>query len=252
MLGGLDQAIAGLGTGGSVAIALAVALLLGLRHATDPDHLTAVSTLVMSQERRGVREAGRLGLAWGAGHGCALLVAGLPIVVFHDYLPAWLQSGLELAVGVVIVALAARLLMRWRRGYFHVHTHSHDGAPHAHVHMHDAAEHDERAHAHAHDLGRSPLASFGIGLVHGAGGSAGVVVLLLAGLPGRTEAIAALAVFALGTALSMGVASAALGHALGRGALMRRFGVAAPAFGAVSLAFGVWYSLAALALLPYL
>ncbi|MFN8205772.1 MAG: hypothetical protein U0S48_24720, partial [Solirubrobacteraceae bacterium] len=64
----LDDAIAHLGAGGGLWLALLVAVLLGLRHATDPDHLTAVSTLVMSDPRDGSRRAGRLGLAWGLGH----------------------------------------------------------------------------------------------------------------------------------------------------------------------------------------
>src|SRR4051812_49670663 len=93
---------------------LALALLLGLRHATDPDHLTAVSTLVMSDEKRGARRAAKLGASWGLGHALTLFALGVPVVVFNSHLPDWLQQGFELAVGVVIVALAARLLLRWR------------------------------------------------------------------------------------------------------------------------------------------
>src|SRR5215211_2174087 len=73
------------------------AFLLGLRHAADPDHLTAVSTLVMSDERAG-RRAGLLGLSWGAGHGLTLLALGLPVVLFGDELPEAVQQGAELAV----------------------------------------------------------------------------------------------------------------------------------------------------------
>ncbi|MEA2480865.1 MAG: hypothetical protein QOJ07_2787, partial [Thermoleophilaceae bacterium] len=204
---GLDDRIAHLGSGGSVAVALVVALLLGLRHATDPDHLTAVSTLVMSEDERGPRRAGMLGLAWGAGHASALFVLGLPIVLFNSYLPHWLQQTLEVAVGIVIVALGVRLLVRWRRGYFHAHVHRHDDVVHAHPHMHERpreASHPHRhEHRHAEGLGRSPRAAFGIGLVHGAGGSAGVGVLLVAAVPGTAAGLAALAVLAAGTAISM-------------------------------------------------
>jgi ABC-type nickel/cobalt efflux system permease component RcnA len=252
---GLDDAISGLGEGGGLLVALAVALLLGLRHATDPDHLTAVSTLVMSEDGRGPRRAAGLGLAWGIGHACTLFALGLPIVLFDHYLPAWLQTGFEVAIGLVIIALAVRLLVRWRRGYFHVHVHSHDGAPHAHPHMHEGARGEPHAHAHEHrhlhELGRSPLAAFGIGLVHGAGGSAGVGVLLIAALPAAGERVAALVVLAAGTALSMAAVSAGFGHALGRGPLMRRFGLVAPLFAAFSLVFGVWYALGALNAVPY-
>jgi cytochrome c biogenesis protein CcdA len=244
---GLDEAIASLG-GEVLLVALAVALLLGLRHATDPDHLTAVATLVASEDRRGARSASALGLAWGLGHACTLFVVGLPIVLFRDYLPDWLQSGLEFAVGLLIIALALRLLVRWRRGYLHVHVHTHDGVVHAHPHVHEAAGH---AHRHAHDLGRTPLAAFGIGLLHGAGGSAGVGVLLVAAVPGQASAVAALAVLAVGTAVSMACVSAFFGYALTRGPLLRRFEQAAPALGVASLLFGVWYALGALQAVPY-
>jgi ABC-type nickel/cobalt efflux system permease component RcnA len=252
---GIDESIADLGAGGGIVVALVVALLLGLRHATDPDHLTAVTTLMMSDDGRGPRRASSLGLAWGAGHAATLFAVGLPIVLFDSYLPSWVQQALELAVGVVIVALAVRLLIRWRRGYFHAHAHTHGGVRHAHPHVHEgeAREPHPSIHEHRHgpELGRSPAAAFGIGLVHGAGGSAGVGVLLVAAVPGAGQAVAALAVLALGTAISMATVSAALGYALARGPLARRFELAAPAFGTLSLAFGVWYGLAALDALPY-
>src|SRR3954447_16005406 len=98
---GIDDAIANL-SGGGILVALAVALLLGLRHATDPDHLTAVSTLVMSEDERGGRRAARLGASWGLGHAVTLFALGAPVVIFNSHLPDWLQSGLELAVGVLI------------------------------------------------------------------------------------------------------------------------------------------------------
>jgi ABC-type nickel/cobalt efflux system permease component RcnA len=253
---GIDDWIAGLGDGGGLLVALAIALLLGLRHATDPDHLTAVSTLVVSEDKRGPGAAGALGLWWGLGHACTLFAVGLPIVLFQDYLPAWLQEGLEFAVGVLIVVLALRLLMRWRRGYLHAHVHSHGGMVHAHPHVHeDAPAHDEHPHEHSHahapSLGRTPLAAFGIGLLHGAGGSAGVGVLLVAAVPGEGAAVAALAVLAAGTALSMASVSTFFGYAMTRGPLLRRFELAAPALGVVSLVFGVWYALGALEAVPY-
>ncbi len=252
---GLDHTIAGLGGGGGVLVALAVALLLGLRHATDPDHLTAVSTLVMSEDERGARRAATLGASWGLGHALTLFALGLPVVVFHSHLPGWLQSAFELAVGVVIVALAVRLLLRWRRGYFHVHEHSHGDVRHAHPHVHETVPAEPHPHVHEHSharqLGRSPLAAFGIGLIHGAGGSAGVAVLLVAAVHGTGAAIAALAVLAVGTAISMTAVTTLFGTALARGPLPRKFELAAPVLGTFSLLFGLWYGLAALNALPY-
>src|SRR5918992_91108 len=115
MIEHLDEWLAGLGEA-SVAVALLLALLLGLRHATDPDHLTAVSTLVMSDERGG-RRAALLGASWGLGHALTLLALGVPVVLFDDHLPEWARQGAELAVAAVVVALAPRAPLRWRRGH---------------------------------------------------------------------------------------------------------------------------------------
>jgi len=254
---GLDERLAGVGTGGGLVVALAVALLLGLRHATDPDHLTAVSTLVLGDHRHGARRARRLGLAWGAGHAVTLLTLGLPVVLVRRELPATVERIAEAAIGAIIVALAIRLLLRWRRGTFHTHVHEHGGVRHAHAHVHEHGgharahehEHGREPHRHAHQeaLGRSPRAAFGIGLVHGAGGSAGVGVLLIGAMPGRAVAASALVLFAGATALSMALISAAWGRALACGPVARRLVALAPVLGASSLLFGVWYGTAALA-----
>jgi ABC-type nickel/cobalt efflux system permease component RcnA len=253
---GLDEVIARLGLGsGSALLALGVSLLLGLRHATDPDHLTAVSTLVLSDERQGARRSAALGLAWGLGHATTLAVFGLPVVLFGNHLPPVVQQAAEIVIGAVIAGLALRLLVRWKRGRLHLHPHTHGAIRHAHPHVHEnravhggAIEHEHPAaheHAHADALGRTPLAAFGIGLVHGIGGSAAVGILLVAAIPGRATAALALGLFAAGTALSMSVVSAVFGQALTRGPLARPLAGLVPALGALSLLFGVWYALTA-------
>ena len=244
---GLDEHLTELGGGsGSLLVALAVALLLGLRHATDPDHLTALSTLVLAGDGRGAGRAARLGLAWGAGHALTLVALGLPVLLLGRALPGWTQRGAELLIAVVIVVLAVRLLLRCRRGYFHAHPHEHaDGVRHAHPHVHAHAHAHADAHAHEHRhaeaVGRSPREAFGIGVVHGAGGSAGVGILLVAGMDGDAQAVAALALFAAGTAISMALVSAAWGRLLVSRAVERRLSRLAPLFGAASLLFGCWY-----------
>src|SRR6476659_5797123 len=140
---GLDHWLAGFSDGGTLLIVAGVALLLGLRHATDPDHLAAVTTLIAGR-KRGARHGFRLGASWGAGHATTLFVLGLPIVLFKAYLPAGVQEGAETLIGGVIVALAVWLLVRWRRGLFHVHLHAHDGKPHAHGHVHGGEGHPHR------------------------------------------------------------------------------------------------------------
>ncbi|HEX5897172.1 MAG TPA: hypothetical protein VFY47_12670 [Thermoleophilaceae bacterium] len=236
-----------------LALVLAVALGLGLRHASDPDHLAAVSTLIASEPEDGTRRAGRLGLAWGLGHATTLALFGLPIVLFNAYLPDAAQRGAEALVGLVIMFLAARLLVRWRRGHFHAHPHRHGATEHRHLHPHgDHGASHEHAHQPEAQLGRSPAQAYGIGLVHGMGGSAGVGVLVLATISDQTEAVAALMVFALGTALSMAALSSAFGYAITRGPVLRRMLAFAPAMGVLTLAFGGWYALGAVGAVPYL
>jgi cytochrome c biogenesis protein CcdA len=232
-------------------MAFLVALLLGFRHATDPDHLTAVSTLFLADARNGPRRATVLGLAWGLGHATTLFAFGLPVILFRRYLPDPVRRAAEGAIGLVIVALAIRLLVRWQRGYFHAHPHSHGSVQHAHPHAHEhphqaASQSIPHAHPHAEGLGRSPLTAFGIGMVHGVGGSAGVGVLLVGAVSGQMQGVLALAVFAAATAVAMALISTAVGHALAHGTLKRRLTELVPLLGVASLIFGVWYSLGAL------
>jgi hypothetical protein len=231
---GLDNWVAHLSNGGSVLVVLVVAALLGLRHATDPDHIAAVTTLVATSRERATRRAAELGAFWGLGHALTLVVFGLPILLFERYLPEPLQRSAETAVAGVIVFLAVRLLIRWRSGYFH-----------AHAHAHGRADHD-----HRHPV-RTPLGAFGIGLVHGLGGSAGVGVLLLATIPSRPLAVTSLVVLALFTAVSMTMLTTGFGRALVSVRAQRGVATLAPALGVASLAFGLWYAAAAWSLAPY-
>jgi cytochrome c biogenesis protein CcdA len=224
---GLDDRIAGVSHGGSLWIVLAVAVLLGLRHATDPDHLAAVTTLVASTRDRAARRAGELGAAWGLGHATTLFAFGLPIVLLNSYLPERVQQAAETAIAFVIVYLAARLLLRWHRGELRFH-----------------------AHPDAHGA-RTRTGAFVIGLVHGMGGSAGVGVLLLASIQSRVTAVVALLLLALFTALSMTILSTGFGSILVARPVRAVFASVAPALGAISLVFGVWYGAAAWSAAPY-
>src|SRR5207302_10150188 len=127
---GLDHWLAGFSDGTALLVVALVAIVLGLRHATDPDHLAAVTTLVAGTEERATRAAARLGFSWGLGHATSLFLFGVPIVLFKAYLPEPVEQGAETAVGVLIIGLAIWLLIRWQRGVFHVHAHPH-GINHA-------------------------------------------------------------------------------------------------------------------------
>jgi ABC-type nickel/cobalt efflux system permease component RcnA len=229
---GLDDWIAGMSEGASIGVVVFVAVLLGLRHATDPDHIAAMTTLVASGREHVARSAAGLGAWWGVGHGITLVVFGIPILLAERYLPERVQQGAETAVAVLIVFLAIRLLVRWRHGYFDLHAHPHP----------------DRDHRHAV---RTPAGALGVGLVHGMGGSAGVGVLLLAAIPSETVAVVSLLVLALFTAVSMTIVTVGFGLTLTARPVAAASHAVVPALGALSLAFGVWYAAAAWALAPY-
>jgi high-affinity nickel permease len=223
---GLDERIATFSNGTTLLVVIAVSMLLGLRHAGDPDHLAAVTTMIASGNERAARRAARLGLTWGLGHATSLFAFGLPVILYSAYLPTAVQKAAETSVGFVIVLLSLLLLLRWRRGAYH----------HATVHTHAA---------------RTGWQAYGIGLVHGMGGTAGVGLLLLATIQSHLLAVAALAIFAFCTAVSMAALSTGFGLALASAPVRRSFRVLAPALGSASLAFGVWYALGAQGLVPY-
>ena len=229
---GLDEWIAGMSESASVAVVLLVAVLLGLRHATDPDHIAAMTTLVATGRERAARSAARLGAWWGIGHAITLVVFGIPVLLAERYLPERVQQGAETAVAALIVFLGLRLIVRWRHGYFDLHAHPHP----------------EREHRHQV---RTPLGAFGVGLVHGIGGSAGVGLLLLAAIPSETVAVASLLLLALFTAVSMTLVTVGFGLTLTARPVVAAVNTIVPALGAASLAFGLWYAAAAWSFAPY-
>jgi ABC-type nickel/cobalt efflux system permease component RcnA len=243
----IDARLEGLMHGPSALwIILLISLALGLRHATDPDHLAAVTSLIVSDGERGrVTKAGLMGLLWGLGHATTVVLVGVPLVLLGRFLPETAAKAAEVAIGIIIALLATRLLLRWRRGLYHAH--SHDGElAHRHVHSHaSGGSHEHRASLRTHFF------SYGIGLVHGIGGSGGLTLLLLSTMSDKGQATIALLLFATGTALSMALLSSALGVAIAGGPIGSNFGRLAPALGVLSMIFGACYALGALELVPY-
>lgn len=224
---GLDDVIASWSDGTTLLLVSVVATLLGLRHATDPDHVAAVTTLVASTRERATRTGAALGAAWGAGHALTLFLLGLPILLFGAYLPEHAQQAAETAIAILIVYLAVRLLLRWRAGGFRIH-----------------------AHPDAHGA-RTAAGAFVIGLAHGIGGSAGVGILIVASVESTGLAVLALALLAFFTAVSMTLLTGGFGRMLASRQVRATYGIVAPGLGLVSLAFGIWYAAAAWAVAPY-
>jgi ABC-type nickel/cobalt efflux system permease component RcnA len=225
------------GNAAPLAIAL-LGLVLGMRHATDPDHVIAVTT-ILSREHR-LAAATRIGVIWGLGHTITVLIVGAAIIVFKIAIPARLGLAMEFAVAVVLILLgvgaAASLVRKGARRMrgaspqpdellVHAHAHTHDGATHVHPHVHigdheDAHEDIDNATHRDHRIpadelppfaARRPLLrSFAVGLVHGLAGSAAIALLVLSAIPNPLWATLYLAIFCIGTVIGMGLITTAI------------------------------------------
>ncbi len=182
----------------SVTLLLLTAFLLGVRHALDPDHLVAVSTLV-AEERR-LWPAARLGLWWGAGHLLPIGALGFPLVALRLELPQAWEQGVDLGVGALLLLLGFRALWNLRRERVHFHLHEHDGQWHPHFHSH--AHGDGHGHLHP-SAGRRGRISFWIGVVHGLAGSGAAAVVAMTASSSLAVAAAYLLAFGFGTVAGM-------------------------------------------------
>jgi high-affinity nickel permease len=230
----LDEWLTGLIDGAPLIVALGIAFVLGLRHASDPDHLVAVTSLVAA-DGGDTRRATGLGAWWGLGHAGALLVIGIPLIAFKTELPAAVEAGAEKAIGVVILLLALRVIFKWVRGDFRA-------SAHAHADGHEQRRHLRRAggeHGHV----RSPGQAVGIGALHGLAGTGAVVLLLIAALPSQLEAALALTVFAPMSIVSMAACTAAFAWLLTRPIVEPVYRtVLIPGLGMFGVMFGLWYA----------
>jgi hypothetical protein len=205
--------------------------LLGMRHALEPDHLAAVSTLV-SRERNTVRAAA-LGMCWGLGHTFGLIVVGAALVLLQTELPARVADLFELLVALMLIVLGMRAvhqaLAQARPAHQHPHTfavHHHSGLP-PHVHI------------GAWTLARRPLI---IGTVHGLAGSGALTALVLTTLPSTYARLTYMALFGLGSTAGMAALTGLLGWPMARlgahQAVMRGVSVAV---GAMSVVLGMYW-----------
>lgn len=231
----LDALLQGLFAGATLPVALLVAFLLGLRHASDPDHLVAVTSLVAAEDGD-TRKAASLGAWWGVGHATSLLALGVPLIAFKAQLPGWLETSAEKAIGVVILVLAARVVFKWARGDYRAGAHAHESG-------HSRRRHLRRGGEHRHVKVRTRGQAAMIGLLHGLAGTGAVVVLLIAALPTQFEAALALAVFAPMSVASMAACTAAFAWILTRPLVEPLYrSVLIPGLGLFGVMFGLSYA----------
>jgi sulfite exporter TauE/SafE len=182
-----------------------IGLVLGFRHAFEPDHLAAVSTLATRQGS--VFAACRLGLAWALGHTASVGAVVLAIIVADVRLPASLWPVADVVVGLLLIGLGGSVIFRYARGRWHLHAHSHGPEEGTHLHLHSHAGGLSHAHGHPSVDARRSL---GFGLLHGLAGSAAILVLLVATAPTRGAQVAYFSAFGVGTMLGMLTVSATL------------------------------------------
>jgi hypothetical protein len=242
---------------------IALGFFLGMRHATDPDHVIAVSTIV--SRHRSVKHAAVVGALWGVGHTLTILIVGGGIILFGWVIPARIGLSMEFSVGLMLILLGVLNLtgvMQWLVGTFstpehgqvipihvHVHAHSHGDFIHTHPHTHPIE-------SHAHDPANSPVnwfdrhlgrlglyhavRPFVVGLVHGLAGSAAVALLVLTTIPQPKWAVAYLLLFGVGTIAGMMLITGAMGAPIvyGNQRFSRLNDGLRVASGLISIAFG--------------
>jgi high-affinity nickel permease len=190
---------------------LLLGFLLGIRHATEADHVAAVATLATRQIAVG--ETVRQGIAWGVGHTLTLVLFGGVILGLGHALPERVAQLLELAVGAMLVALGCDVLRRLARQRIHVHVHTHAGGIrhlHAHAHVPDVGllrRTDAHRHLHAQ---RFPVRALAIGVMHGLAGSAALILLSLQAVQSFALGVLYIVLFGLGSIAGMALLSVAI------------------------------------------
>lgn len=216
--------------------------LLGLRHALDPDHVVAVSTIVSAEPNW--RRSSLIGGFWGLGHATSLLTLGGIIVALRINVTELAASRLEIIVSVMLVGLGLYAINAARAGFrLHTHAHRHEqnGREQEHVHLHTHTPHSAPAHGHAHSL-KFGLRPYLVGLVHGVAGSGGLALLVMATAKTAGAGFLYMAALAFGAMVGMGILSGLL--TLPLAALRARYETLHLRFqmisGVGSVAFGLW------------
>jgi ABC-type nickel/cobalt efflux system permease component RcnA len=224
---------------------LGLGLVFGLKHATEVDHVVAVSTIV--SEHRNILRSAIVGALWGLGHTASLVAVGLLVLVFRVAVKPSVASWLEFGVALMIIALGVLALVRVfrKRSDLHIHRHQHNGLSHVHVHFHEQeAVHLHSGESHSHEISRVGLKPVLVGAVHGLAGSAALTLLVLTEIRSVALGLFYLGVFGIGSTVGMLLMSGLIGVPFALSA--RRlsginFGLQTAA-GGLSIVFGLWYA----------
>jgi hypothetical protein len=183
-----------------------------LRHATDADHIVAVSTLV--SDGGGARRGAKIGAFWGAGHLLTIFAMGGALVLLRVKISPRVEWAMELMVAIVLIALGTGTIYNCLSGRFHFHEHQHGGRAHAHLHFHAARDTQHEHGGHAPKILRLRRTPLLLGMAHGLAGTAGLALLVLTSIPTRALGILYLIVFGAGALAGMAAFGLLLGGAL--------------------------------------
>lgn len=192
---------------------LLVGFLLGMKHATEADHLAAMATLSLGRQSLG--QTMRQGVAWGVGHTLTLMVFGGIVLLLGKAIPPMLARSLEFAVGVMLVVLGVDVLRRLFKQKIHFHAHQHmPDVRHVHAHSHaNDAPMPAHLEANVHEHGHAPwlpMRALMIGIMHGMAGTTALILLSLDAVHSLPMGIAYIALFGFGSVVGMGLLSAAI------------------------------------------
>ena len=180
---------------GSTASVIALGFFLGLKHATEADHLAAVSTIV--SERKSLWSSAIVGGLWGLGHTISLVVAGIAVILLEIPISEKTERILEFGVGIMLTLLGLNVLRKLLKGgKLHFHTHEHGKREHVHPHIHEKAAEDEKNSHHGFRF--SPRAIL-IGMVHGLAGSAALMLLVVPTIHSPALALLYIVIFGVGS-----------------------------------------------------
>jgi len=226
---------------------LSISFVFGLKHATEVDHVVAITTIV--SRHKNVFRSAIVGALWGAGHTASLLIIGVIVLSLRIAIPETVSGWLEFGVALMIIALGVNALWRVTRknGEVHVHQHSHDGLSHTHVHFH---EHENKHNpssraAHSHAVSRVGWKPVLVGMMHGLAGSGALTLLVLTQISSSFLGLLYVATFGLGSIVGMLLMSGLVGlpFAFTSGKLTHVHQGLQTLAAVLSICFGVWYAL---------
>lgn len=233
---------------------LSLSFLLGMRHATDPDHIVAITT-VIAKQKKGILNTALIGALWGIGHSITVTLVAIPVIIYSLVIPPSLEQIMELIVGLMLIILgflnlsgiSAKMQNKLTAVTIHTHPHQNDkGRKHSHLHLHAVGSLTESLH----HLGLfQTIRPVVIGLVHGLAGSAAIALLILSTINNTVLSIFYLFVFHIGIITGMMILTLGIGASIillkRESELLNRYLVTASGFLSILFGFYIMYKIVA-------